>query len=207
MDKHDEHRGSRRLSGTHVTIIVVAALVALVPGAAIAVTATKTQIVNDKGQPAYVTHNQLNVRGVVGTSSVVPIGNLTIYRSNFQLGKPVDGPFFLAGDSQGRAIEIGSMNISGATLDGIFEVFVFTRYVALSTACVSNPPSPGPGGDGVVFEAENPDGGSAHDLYWTFPIPLVIQPHAGQRTCLYAWITGYDDLDQISVVGAWALPR
>lgn len=202
-----QRRPNRRFTGTHLTIIAVAALVTLVPGAAIAVTAARTQIVNANGQAADVSEHQLNVRGVVGMSNVVPISNLTIYRANVQIGKPVDGTLFLTSDGQGRAIEIGSMNVSGYTLNGDFEVFLFTRNVALPGACTTNAPNPGPGGNGVLFEGLNPDGASTHNMSWTFPIPLVVEPHTGQRTCLYAWISGYSDADQISIVGAWGLPR
>ena len=200
--------GERRLSGTHVTIIVVAALVTLVPGAAFAITATSTKIVDPKtGQPAWVTNNQLNVRGAVGQAGVVPTDPLTIYRANVQIGKPLGGPLFLQSDGQGRYIEIGSLNLTGYTLNGELEIFLFTHDVTAGTACSSNPPGPGPGGDGVVFEGLPPGGGSTHQLSWTFPIPLVIQPESGKRTCLYAWITGYSDVEEVSISGAWAAPR
>lgn len=208
MSQHNAERPARRLSGTHITIIVVAALVTLVPSAAIAVTAASSTIVDPKtGSPAYVTNHQLNVRGALGDAGVVPTEPLTIYRVNAQVGKPLDGPVFLQSDAQGRDIEIGSINITGYTLNGSFEVFLYTHNVSLSGACASNPPLVGGGSPGVVFEGLNPGGGSAHQVSWTFPIPLVIEPHANQRTCLYAQLDGYSDVEQISMVGAWALPR
>ena len=208
MSEHGETRPGRRLSGTHITIIVVAALVTLVPGAAIAVTAASSTIVDPKtGSPAYVTNHQLNVRGAVGEAGVVPTEPLTIYRADVQIGKPLGGILFLQSDAQGRDIEIGSMNVTGYTLDGDFEIFLFTHDVSLPGVCTTNPPPVGPGDPGVVFEGLNPGGGGTHQLSWTFPIPLVIEPRANQRTCLYAELDGYDDVEQISMFGAWALPR
>lgn len=199
----------RRLSGTNITVIVVAALLTLVPGAAVAVvSATHSVLVDPKtGSPAYVTNHQLNVRGTVGMASIVPTKNVTIYRVNSQLGKPLNGPVFLQGDNTGLALEIGSINLTGYTLNGDLELFLFTRDVTLPGACVSNPTVVGPGSPGVFFEGLNPGGGSAHQVSWTFPIPMVVEPQANKRTCLYAEIYGYSDTEQITLVGAWGTTR
>ena len=46
MDKQQNDGRARRLSGTHITIIVVAALCLVVPGTAFAVTAANTVLVD-----------------------------------------------------------------------------------------------------------------------------------------------------------------
>lgn len=209
MAEQQSTSGSRRLSGTHITIIAVAALVTLVPGAAVAVvSATHSVTVDPKtGSPAYVTNHQLNVRGAVGMTDIVPTKAVTIYRANSQLGKPLNGPVFLQSDNQGRALEIGSINLTGYTLNGDLEIFLYTHDVPITGACLSNPPPVGGGSPGVFFEGLNPGGGSAHQVSWTFPIPMVVEPRANMRTCLYAQIDGYSDVEQITLVGAWGTTR
>jgi hypothetical protein len=198
---------SRRLTGTHITLIAVAALVTLVPGAAVAVvSATKTTIVGTKGQPAYVTNNQLNVRGVVGTANVVPTGNLLLNKGvDIGYDKQINQAVPLSADVSQDVFAIGQINIDGYTPNDP-KVQIFVRYIPTGAACSTNPSPTSLGDPGYVWgaEAQRPDDSASA---WTFPIPLVVQPRTGSRRCLYAWVSGYTSIMNISLVGARGTTR
>ena len=153
-----------------------------------------------------MTNHQLNVRGIVGTSDVVPTQSITVFRRDEQIGKPINDSIFLAGDGQGRAIEIGSINIVGYTNGSGPDVEIYTHNVTLPSVCTTT--APGPTIPSLVFEAVAPTGASPVDLGpYTFPLPLVVQPHTNQRTCIYAYVSGVSDVATISMTGAYAVSQ
>jgi hypothetical protein len=167
-----------------------------VPSTAVAVTTTYVSIVDQKtGAGAGISNaDQLQVRGEVGTSDIVPTSSWSNDTRFDNQGHPINTTRFIWSAPAGQGLAVGELSVRGSNPDWPVVTLEYT-YVAAGDACVSN----FAGLHRWVGEAPLQ---SSRTMDFTFPVPFTVEPHANQRACLYAAVTGYNDFAAVSVVGA-----
>jgi hypothetical protein len=182
-----------RLTGTHITIMVVAAIGLLVPGTAFAVTAARTVIVDPAGAAAGVSNGQLHVRGQVTNSDLVP--TRSFHYAHFSEPSNVPGSWneeVLVGTLTAKqGLAIGSFDVSG-NMGAQDLVEAMIGIVSGTTKLFSCPSTPSLKPENTYFDADLSPNGSLmfNSTSRTFPIPLVIEPQGVYRTCVYVELEG-----------------
>jgi hypothetical protein len=186
-----------QFTATHITIMVVAALLAIVPSTAVAVTTTFTSIVDAKtGVYAQVSNSgQLEVRGPVSNSDVVPTSSWSSLVRIEDQGHPIQAIRLLQSAPAGQGLTVGEVSVRGIHPDHPV-IALETRYVANGSACISNIV-----GGPYLWIGGTPSP-SDQAVTYSFPIPLTVEPDAGRRACLYVNVGGFNDFADVSVVGA-----
>jgi hypothetical protein len=188
-----------QLTGTQLTIMVVVALLTIVPTTAVAVAAGSVIVVDAKtGASAQVTNGgQLNVRGIVSSSDIVPTGSWSDYHLFSAQDAEIVATHLVAQAPSGKSLTVGELSAQGDSGTGP-DVDLEARYVANTAACPSVP------GLASAFlwrgAGQRP---SDTAMNFSFPIPLTVAaPKVDLRVCLFVRVSGFRNHATVSVVGA-----
>jgi hypothetical protein len=171
----------RRLTGTHLTVIAVAALAVLIPSTAYAVTGQLVNVAdpwNDTAVARVSTDGRLGVRGEVAAQPAVPAHEWH-FSSEWSNGGP-SHPTLLTVAPRGASISIGQITLTAQNVNASVVVRVY----------------PEPDSDRGCRSAVNyfprnfilRTGTPMFPIQRTYPVPWTFEPpDLSRRTCLIAF--------------------